>query len=419
MTVEISTMGSCASRNIFNSNLNKQYKNFFHINESVETVTFISLMSEPLQFDQNLLDSAEDYDNKCVLQDLTKRYLTFLKTAKIDYLIIDTYFDAVYEIIINDNNSYIADSEKLKRTSLHPLFNDKKRISISKDFNEYYDLWTYSVNLFFEFITKNCPNTKVILNCSRSVYKYYENEKIIEDEDLKILSHFNEYRDILDQYILENFDVEVLDFDENTLAYKNHIFGLHPTHYEPKYYEDKTHQLNDIIARNNLFDYSYKYNIELRVLKRKNILSSFSKYQEPTPKLFKKYLTARIDLKNEKFHNAIELIENSDENSIVNYPKWYEDELGSGIVIQFQQRKINLKIKCIHDGDLTLKFRGKDVKSKNGDRIPVYINFNNIFINNEKINDDVKLVCHDKLYLYKRKVCHNEILTISAEWSPF
>lgn len=421
MTVEISTIGSGASRNIFNSSLNKKFEKFFHINESIETITFISLMSEPLQFDQKLLDSSNRYDNECVLQDLTKKYLNFLKTNKIDYLIIDTYFDALYEIIINDKNSYISDSERLKRTSLHHLFNDKKRISIAKDFEEYYDLWTHSIKLFFEFITKNCPNTKVVLNCSRSVYKYYENEKIIEDEDLKVLSHLNEYQEILDQFILENFDVEVLDFDENTLAYKEHIFGLHSTHYEPKYYEDKTKQLNEIVARNNIFDYSYKYNVELRTLKKKNTLYSFSheNQDKSVPELFKKYLTARIDLKNEKYHNAIELIENSDENSIVNYPKWYEDELGSGIIIQFQQRKINLKIKCIHDGDLTLKFRGKDVKSQQGVRIPVYIKFNNIFVNNEKINDDIKLVCHDKFYTYKRKVEHNEILTISVECSPF
>ena len=214
-----------------------------------------------------------------------------------------------------------------------------------------------------------------------------------------------------------------MDFDKNILACKEHVFGLHPTHYEPKYYEEKTRQLNEIIARNNLFDYSYKYNMELRKLKKKNIILSFDNDDDdqnlPIPDLFKKYLTARIDLKNEKLHNAIELIENSDEKSIVNYPKWFEDERGSGIIIHTQKREVSLKIKCIHDGELTLRFRGKDVKDQNGVRIPVYINYNNIVINNEKINGDVELVCHDKPYIYKRKVEHHEILTIKIEWSPF
>ena len=421
MTVEISTLGSCSSRNIFNSILNENYKDFFHINKSIEAVTFISLMSEPLNFDQKLLDSSDSYDNECVLQDFSKKYLTFLKTAKIEYLIIDTYFDAIYEIIINDKNSYISDSERLKRTSLHSLFNDKKRISITNNFEEFYDLWTHSVESFFKFISTNCPNIKIILNCSRSVYRYYDDGKIIEDENLKKISYLNKYRDILDRFILANFDVEVLEFDDDTLAYKDHIFGLHSTHYEPKYYEYKTLQLNEIIARNNTFDYSYRYNAEIRTLKKKNMLCSFShkNQQNSIPDLFKKYLTARIDLKNEKSHNAIEILENSDENATILHPDWFEDELGSGIIIQSQQRKVNLKIKCIHDGELTLRFRGKDVRDKDGVRIPVYINYGDIFINNEKINDNVELVCHDKPYIYKRKVKHHEILTISIEWSPF
>ena len=103
-------------------------------------------------------------------------------------------------------------------------------------------------------------------------YKYYDDEKLIIDEVFKKLSETNKYGDILDKYILEKFDVEVLPFDSTTLIDKNHPYELHPSHYEPKYYLEKTRQLNKIINRYDIFDYEYKLNCELRSLQRKNII---------------------------------------------------------------------------------------------------------------------------------------------------
>ena len=72
---------------------------------------------------------------------------------------------------------------------------------------------------------------------------------------------------------MENYDVDVLKFDNTTLAFKDHIFGLASTHYEPKYYLDKTIQLNEIINRNDLYDEDY--NKIARSLKRTQVLNEF------------------------------------------------------------------------------------------------------------------------------------------------
>ena len=57
MVSEFSTMGSCASRIIFNSSVNHNYKEFFHINDSLEVVSIVSLMSNPIEYDESLLNS--------------------------------------------------------------------------------------------------------------------------------------------------------------------------------------------------------------------------------------------------------------------------------------------------------------------------------------------------------------------------
>ena len=275
--MEFSTFGSCSSRNIFNSQINEDYKKFFHINDYVESVTLISLMSKPIEFNSNLINSSNSYDNLCVKRDFSKEYLNFLKKNLIDYLIIDTYFDIAYGILILDDSHIISDSIRLKHTDLYNTINYKTKLNINENFEEYLNLYHSACNSFFKFMETHCNNTKIILNCSRNAFKYYENGQIIIDENLKRRESANKYRDILDSFILKNFDVEVLPFDKNTLIDKNHIFGLHPIHYEKKYYLEKNKQLNDIIRRNLEMEYENKFNKELRCCKRKEVLNKFIK----------------------------------------------------------------------------------------------------------------------------------------------
>ena len=273
MVVEISTLGSCASRNIFNSQLNENYKSYFHINHSIEVVTLISLMSNPIEYDDKLINSDNEYSNQNVLEDLDKSFLNFLKKGKIDYLIIDTYFDVLADVIIFGKNQFITNSHHLESTDFNNLVVDKPKFSLRSDYERYFELWKEACDKFFKFMKDNCNNIKIILNCNRSVSKYYDGDKLVESDNLKSYLSLNKYRDILDSYILENYDVEVLEFDDNTLAFKNHIFGLGSTHYESKYYTDKTNQLNEIINRNSSED--ELYNDQIKLVNRNRLIKKF------------------------------------------------------------------------------------------------------------------------------------------------
>lgn len=275
MVKEISTLGSCASRNIFNSQLNEHYKEYFHINHSVEVVTLISLMSDPIEYDSYLINSENKYSNQNVLEDLNKSFLQFLIKQEIDYLILDTYFDVLADVVVYNENQYITFSHHVAGTDFNNLLTDKRKICLRNNFEEYYALWKTACDNFFKFLKENCADIKIILNCNRSVSKFYDGEDLVEDDTLKGYLTLNKYRDILDAYIIENFDVEVLRFDENTLAYKNHIFGLGSTHYEPKYYADKTEQINEIIERNDSNDDGF--NAQVRLSNRMQLLDELNR----------------------------------------------------------------------------------------------------------------------------------------------
>lgn len=196
-----------------------------------------------------------------------------MKKGKIDYLIIDTYFDVLADVIIFGKNQFITNSHHLESTDFNNLVVDKPKFSLRSDYERYFELWKEACDKFFKFMEENCNNIKIILNCNRSVSKYYDGDKLVESDNLKSYLSLNKYRDILDSYILENYDVEVLEFDDNTLAFKNHIFGLGSTHYESKYYTDKTNQLNEIINRNSSED--ELYNDQIKLVNRNRLIKKF------------------------------------------------------------------------------------------------------------------------------------------------
>lgn len=79
MIKEFSIFGSWASRMIFNSKINPNYNEFFRINESVEQVALISLMTSPIEIDKKYIENSNAFCRSCVNNDLSKNFLEFLK----------------------------------------------------------------------------------------------------------------------------------------------------------------------------------------------------------------------------------------------------------------------------------------------------------------------------------------------------
>ncbi len=145
---------------------------------------------------------------------------------------------------------------------------------------------------------------------------------------------------------------------------------------------------------------------------------------DSVPPLFRELLltygTARIDMVNlGNQNNCIEILEKSDNFSEISYPKWAKRKTGRGLTILSQKGTLNLKIKCINDGELNIRLRSKDVKDKNQNRFPIYIDYTKCSINGEDILTENTLVNHDNPHLIKRSVKNSEILDIYFEWKPF
>ena len=130
-----------------------------------------------------------------------------------------------------------------------------------------------------------------------------------------------------------------------------------------------------------------------------------------------KYITARIDIKNfGNEENEVKIINCSDLSAWINYPAWFTNAQGKGVVIQSSEGKMELKIACIGKGELKITLRGIDYRDENRERIPIWINYTNLLVNDERILNRSKLVWHGKPFVYKLPVTDSEIITINIEW---
>ena len=111
------------------------------------------------------------------------------------------------------------------------------------------------------------------------MYQILESDGTISISDA-FKSHcnsYNLYRNLLDEYIIKNFDVEVLFFDDELLVDRNYYWGCYSLHYIQDYFNSMNQQLNNIIKRNKTFNTTkYEYlNKQLRQIKREKLLLKF------------------------------------------------------------------------------------------------------------------------------------------------
>lgn len=253
--------GSCTSRDLFTSIINEGYKNYFMHERSLLRSTIISLMEEPIDFNEEDVivpegaggnGGSSKFRTERGKDDLTNKFLEDIIEIQPEFLVMDVIRDVGQGNLKCNNGKYITfNHTDLKHTPFYKrIKNDNLNIQIDEE--GFYKIWKERCDKFFDFMDKNCPNTIIILNSSKFVSKMLKsNGEIVETPQyINKCTINNYYNSMLENYICNNFDVEVLEFDENTLSYEEHKWGHFPVHYYSEFYKNKSTQLREIIKRN-------------------------------------------------------------------------------------------------------------------------------------------------------------------------
>lgn len=134
--------------------------------------------------------------------------------------------------------------------------------------------------------------------------------------------------------------------------------------------------------------------------------------------LLKNYITARIDIKNSgSSDNDLEVLHLSDENAQVTKPAWLQKD-GHGYIIQSLRGSLDIVCRCKYSGEFSLFLRGVDVRDVNGERIPIWIDYTKLTINDQVILAKTTAVSHDKRFKHAMKVQDGDVVLIHAAWEP-
>ena len=158
--------------------------------------------------------------------------------------------------------------------------------------------------------------------------------------------------------------------------------------------------------------------IKVKVKWRPISANSLFRITSDSERLLNVLASCRIDIKNRgQYNNNIKIIDCSDSCGISN-PKWLNDNFGVGSVLTSSEGNLDVSFECINDGDLYVAFRGVDLRNREDERIPIFIEYHEINIDGEYLFYDNKITWHDKPLMFDKKVKNGQIVNIKAKWGP-
>lgn len=159
--------------------------------------------------------------------------------------------------------------------------------------------------------------------------------------------------------------------------------------------------LNWIVERPEEY-YDYMYNIESKDFE-----------------FLKKYLECRIDIKNlGSENNDVLLIDSNDSLQSFYAPDWFKDSNGIGHVLTSNAGSLDLSFKCVNDGTINLNFKGIDYSDKNGNRIPIYVDYTEITVDDENLVSGSKVFWHDNPFNFQKSIKDGQIINVKVKWRP-
>ncbi|WP_141603612.1 DUF6270 domain-containing protein [Terrilactibacillus laevilacticus] len=259
--IGIAVMGSCVTRDVFNSIFIKGYKDYFDCVLTQNQTSVISLMSQPIKFEPIKINISDKYSFWNIKTEFTKEFLYLLKEKKPSYIILDFFGDIHFGVLQIEDDKFITNNRwKIMKTTYYKELQQKKTIEIVNETEIYFELWKESIDKFFKFIKSELPNTKVILHMTQntdysisndlSIKKLSKSGKI-KAENVDLL---NKYWSKLNEYVVNSYDVKCIDMTKKMyFSYENHPWGEFYIHFTKNYYYDFINKLQEVILEDYKF----------------------------------------------------------------------------------------------------------------------------------------------------------------------
>ncbi|WP_428074354.1 glycosyltransferase [Candidatus Avelusimicrobium aviculae] len=146
----------------------------------------------------------------------------------------------------------------------------------------------------------------------------------------------------------------------------------------------------------------------------KKIYLESQKVKYPNPQVIAQLSAMRVDIKNVGNENNEVEIKSAGQLS---KPSWFSNAQGKGQVVESHKRNLQIEIKAIQNGILTLSFRGQ-YKCYKKAIVPLWVDYKSIKIDGKEISSAPIEVWHDKPFRYEMPVKDGQTVLVEIEQQP-
>ncbi|MBC2252090.1 teichoic acid biosynthesis protein [Listeria welshimeri] len=241
--LKIAVMGSCFSRNAFNSKpyFNPDYKRFFEVTFTQSHTSIFSVLSEPYKgVNLEKYGNMTNNERRTVQDDLNKGFFEKLEKSNSDYLLLDFYPDVLRGPLWLEDGEILSLSYIMEQTG---ILNDLpiKRLLDHSNNDAFFQEWTTYADKFIEKLLTIMPAERIILNKGGFTTKYYDKNGTVQEYKIKMRIERNNYFwDRLNNYFLAKVPTaQVIDFTKKPyIGDYYYPFGHSFSHFESGYYKD-------------------------------------------------------------------------------------------------------------------------------------------------------------------------------------
>ena len=256
MKYNVSIIGSCQSRDIFNSKFIPKYKDYFRVYSYYTMTSILSVMSEPVRYNYNNLEgcSLSNDNTEHWFFELEKPILRTLATKKPDILLMDFYCEARYGAREYDGGYIVNRLSKLRGLDVIDNSRLGEEYSYLKNTAEFIELWKQAFDRFMLFMRESLPETKIVINTVKGNNivldengKEYISPKTV-DVDIKKV---NELWAFFDSYAIDTYGLDAIRYEKEYTLDPNYIFGglgVALVHFQHEYYEDCFRKLAELAS---------------------------------------------------------------------------------------------------------------------------------------------------------------------------
>lgn len=243
--MNISIIGSCQSRDVFNSKFVSDYKEYFKVLSHYTMTSMLSVMSKPVKYNYNQLvkSGLSDFQMEHWYYELEKPILKSLESKKPDVLLMDFYADARYGAR-SYGGEYVVDRlAKLKDKNVL----DWERFGIvynhNTNTNDFITMWKNRFDRFMDFMNEKLPETQIIINTVKGtniVTDKNGNTYISPKAKDVDVEGINRLWEIMDDYAISKYGLKAITYVNEYTLDPEYEFGLGVAlvHFHKEYYRD-------------------------------------------------------------------------------------------------------------------------------------------------------------------------------------